>query len=194
MANDLIRYDLRVQEALRAVIYKVLADSARDGLPGDHYFQITFRTDAEGVRLSTDMRHRFPEEMTIILQHQFRELTVTETALEVVLFFNHVPERLLIPFTAISGFFDPSVQFGLRFDVQEPAEAEAGTAESPADEPAQPAVSVHPLSAAERLATNIAKRGTHAENSEAADAAQERATDAKDDGKIVSIDAFRRKP
>lgn len=194
MANDLIRYDLRVQEALRAVIYKVLADSARDGLPGDHYFQITFRTDAEGVRLSNDMRHRFPEEMTIILQHQFRELTVTETALEVVLFFNHVPERLLIPFTAISGFFDPSVQFGLRFDVQESAEADNEPSQSPSEDTAPPPTSVQPLSAAERLATNIAKRGTHPENSDTTETAQERATDGKDDGKIVSIDAFRRKP
>ena len=126
MANDLIRYDLRVQDALRGVIRKVLTDAARDGLPGEHHFQVAFRTDAPGVRLSVEMRRRFPQEMTIILQYQFRELSVSDSAVEVVLFFNHVPERLLIPFDAITGFFDPSVDFGLRFDVRGEAVPESG--------------------------------------------------------------------
>ena len=124
MATDLIRYDLRVQEALRGVIRKVLADAAREGLQGDHHFQISFRTDAPGVSLSTAMRRRFQQEMTIILQYQFRELSVSEHGLEVVLFFDHVPERLVIPFSAVTGFFDPSVDFGLRFEVRTDLEPE----------------------------------------------------------------------
>ena len=124
MAADMIRYDLRVQDALRGVIRKVLTDAAREGLPGEHHFQISFRTDAPGVSLSMAMRRRFQQEMTIILQYQFRELSVNENGMEVVLFFDHVPERLVIPFSAITGFFDPSVDFGLRFEVRTEAEPE----------------------------------------------------------------------
>src|ERR1700710_1971503 len=117
MPNDMIRYDLLVQEALCGVVKKVLSEAARDGLPGDHHFYITFRTQAPGVRLSTRMREQYPEEMTIILQHQFEDLSVTDHAFEVGLSFRGIPEMLLIPFDALTGFFDPSVQFGLKFEL-----------------------------------------------------------------------------
>lgn len=120
MTQDLIRYDLLVQDALKGVVRKVLGDATRDGLPGDHHFYISFRTDYPGVRLSTRMREKYPQDMTIVLQHQFWDLAVTEHALEVGLSFSGVPERLLIPFDAMTGFFDPSVQFGLKFELQEP--------------------------------------------------------------------------
>src|SRR5690606_37733454 len=101
MAKDLIRYDLLVQEALRGVVRKLLADAVRDGLPGDHYFYISFRTDHPGVRLSSRQRERYPHEMTIVLQHQFWDLAVTDQAFEVGLSFQGVPERLMIPFEAV---------------------------------------------------------------------------------------------
>jgi hypothetical protein len=133
MAVDHIRYDLLVQEALRSVVRKVLADAVRDGLKGDHHFYISFRTGAPGVRMSNRLREQYPEEMTIVLQHQFWDLGATDHTFEVGLSFGGVPERLLVPYEAIVGFFDPSVQFGLKFDVQDDAVAEND------DRPAAPA-------------------------------------------------------
>jgi hypothetical protein len=115
--TDLIRYDLLAQDALRGVVRKVLSDVAKDGLPGEHHFFIAFDTRAQGLRISDRLRAQFPEEMTIVLQHQFWDLKVGEHAFEVGVSFNGTPERLLIPFAAIKGFFDPSVQFGLQFEV-----------------------------------------------------------------------------
>jgi hypothetical protein len=116
MAVDHIRYDLLAQEALRGVLRTVLSDAAKNGLPGDHHFFVTFDTCAEGVRLSQRMRAQYPKEMTIVLQHQFWDLAVAEESFEVGLSFGGVPERLSIPFAAVKGFFDPSVEFGLQFE------------------------------------------------------------------------------
>ncbi|MDR6952205.1 hypothetical protein J2X65_001556 [Ancylobacter sp. 3268] len=129
MSVDLIRYDLLVQEALRAVVRRVLTDVARDGLPGDHHLYVSFDTCAPGVRLSARLKEKYPEEMTIVLQHQFWDLVVTELFFEVGLSFNGIPERLHVPFDALKGFFDPSVKFGLQFEPPPSAEddAEAGT-------------------------------------------------------------------
>jgi hypothetical protein len=124
MGKDMIRYDLMVQDALKGVLRKLLADAARDGLPGEHHFFITFRTGSPGVRLSQRMREKYPDEMTIVLQHQFWDLGVTDHSFEVGLSFGGVPERLLVPFDAITGFFDPSVQFGLKFEQHEAANEE----------------------------------------------------------------------
>ncbi len=118
-SEDLIRYDVMVQQALIGVVRKVLQDAAKHGLPGEHHFYISFRTDAPGVRLSSRLKEKHPDEMTIVLQHQFWDLLVTDHAFEVGLSFGGVPERLLIPFEAMTGFFDPSVQFGLKFAVDE---------------------------------------------------------------------------
>ncbi len=113
---DHIRYDLLTQQALRGVVREVLTDAAKKGLAGDHHFYISFDTRADGVKLSQRLRSQYPEEMTIILQHQFWELTVSETSFEVGLSFGGIPERLTVPFDSINGFFDPSVQFGLQFE------------------------------------------------------------------------------
>lgn len=121
-SEDLIRYDVMVQEALLGVVRKVLTDASRLGLPGEHHFYITFRSQAPGVRLSSRLREKYPEEMTIVLQHQFWDLIVGETTFEVGLSFGGVPERLLVPYEALTGFYDPSVQFGLKFT---PDEAQA---------------------------------------------------------------------
>ena len=120
MANkDLIRYDLLVQDALKGVVRRVLIDAGKDGLPGEHHFYISFQTDFPGVRISNRLREKYPQEMTIVMQHQFWDLVITEQTFEVGLSFSGVPERLLIPFDALTGFFDPSVQFGLKFDSQD---------------------------------------------------------------------------
>jgi uncharacterized protein len=120
---DHIRYDILTQQALRGVVRTVLADVATKGLPGEHHFNITFNTTAPGVRLSDRMRAQYPEAMTIILQHQFWDLSVGEEAFEVGLSFGGVPERLAVPFDSIIAFYDPAVQFGFQFEA---VEAEAG--------------------------------------------------------------------
>jgi hypothetical protein len=115
MPVDHIRYDILAQEALRGIVRTVLEDAAKHGLPGEHHFYITFDTRADGVRLSPRMLAQYPKEMTIVLQHQFWDLVMTENGFEVGLSFGGTAERLSVPFAAIKGFFDPSVQFGLQF-------------------------------------------------------------------------------
>jgi hypothetical protein len=123
---DHIRYDLQTQKALRGVVRNVLIDAAKKGLPGDHHFYITFDTQAPGVQISQRLRHQYPDEMTIILQHQFWDLGVNEDGFEIGLSFGGIAERLSIPFDAIKSFFDPSVQFGLQFeDVVDSLETES---------------------------------------------------------------------
>ena len=142
MATDHIRYDVQVTDALRGVLRRVLADAAEQGLPGEHHFFITFLSTAEGVKLSPRLLAQYPEEMTGILQHQFWDLVVTEDRFEVGLSFGGIPERLVVPFTAIKSFFDPSVPFTLAFEPSEVA------AEPPAKTlPAVPAPSALPAPA-----------------------------------------------
>jgi len=139
MATDHIRYDVLARDALRGVLRRVLADVAEHGLPGEHHFFITFLSTADGVKLSPRLLAQYPEEMTVILQHQFWDLLVTEDRFEVGLSFGGVPERLVVPFSAIKSFFDPSVQFGLQFESSEAA-ADAPAAETRAsDRPGAPA-------------------------------------------------------
>ena len=116
MATDHIRYDVLARDALRGVLRRVLTDAAAHGLPGEHHFFITFLSRADGVKLSPRLLAQYPEEMTIILQHQFWDLEVSEDRFEVGLSFGGIPERLTVPFSAIKSFFDPSVQFGLQFE------------------------------------------------------------------------------
>ena len=131
MATDHIRYDVLARDALRGVLRRVLADAAEHGLPGEHHFFITFLSTAEGVKLSPRLLAQYPEEMTVILQHQFWDLTVTEDRFEVGLSFGGIAERLVVPFNSIKSFFDPSVQFGLQFEPSDAA-AEAPAASLPA--------------------------------------------------------------
>jgi hypothetical protein len=159
MATDHIRYDVLARDALRGVLRKVLSDAATHGLPGEHHFFITFISTAEGVKLSPRLLAQYPDEMTIILQHQFWDLAVHEDRFEVGLSFGGIPERLAVPFSAIKSFFDPSVQFGLQFEpsdtaeppaaknlpaapaasaVAAPAETASTTSEEQAEEPAKP--------------------------------------------------------
>jgi uncharacterized protein len=103
------------------VLRRVLSDAAEHGLPGEHHFFITFLSTAEGVKLSPRLLAQYPEEMTVILQHQFWDLVVTEDRFEVGLSFGGIPERLVVPFGSIKSFFDPSVQFGLQFEPSDAA-------------------------------------------------------------------------
>ena len=124
MATDYIRYDILAQAALRGVVRTVLADVAKKGLPGEHHFKITFATAAPGVRLSERMRGQYPDAMTIVLQHQFWDLTVDDDGFEVGLSFGGIPERLAVPFDAVTAFFDPAVQFGFQFEALDKQAAE----------------------------------------------------------------------
>jgi len=174
MADDHIRYDILAQEALRGVMRKVLAEVARTGLPGNHHFFITFLTNAPGVRISSRLRERYPEQMTIVIQFQYWDLKVTDTGFEVGLSFSDVPEKLEIPFSAVRGFYDPSVNFELEFDVK--AEAE----------PAEPA---EPVALTPERKPEPKKKPAAAEDKESA--AAEPATGKGAD--VVSLDAFRKK-
>ena len=136
MATDHIRYDVLARDALRGVLRRVLSDAAEHGLPGEHHFFITFLSKADGVKLSPRLLAQYPDEMTIILQHQFWDLTVTEERFEVGLSFGGIPERLVVPFASIKSFFDPSVQFGLQFEPSETASEALKATNLPAAAPA----------------------------------------------------------
>lgn len=191
MADDQIRYDILTQDALRGVVRKVLSEVSRTGLPGEHHFFITFATHAPGVRVSSRLLARYPEDMTIVLQHQYWDLAVNEHGFEVGLSFNGIPERLVVPFTAVKIFQDPSVPFGVQFEIaarpgqpkaegpraiedpdEAPFEQDAGEPEAgqPDGEPVVPA-------AAEKDAAETEDSSTPAAN----------------EAQVVSLDAFRKK-
>jgi uncharacterized protein len=185
MATDLIRYDLLVQDALRSVVRKVLSDTARSGLIGEHHFNIAFKTQAAGVVVPAAVKQRFPDEMSIILQHEFWDLVVREDAFEVSLNFSRKPERLTVPFDSITGFTDPSVPFGFKLEPRtaEPAASPAPAAgrqqaPTPPPAPAKPALPKPPAQA-----TAAAKPAQRAE----------KPAEPEGEAKVVSIDAFRKK-
>ncbi len=115
--DSLIPYDEIVQDALRAVVGRVLGDVAEHGLPGEHHFYITFKTRAPGVDIPSHLTAKFPDEMTIVLQNRFWDLTVTQDGFSVGLSFNQISSILVIPFDAITSFVDPAVDFALQFHV-----------------------------------------------------------------------------
>jgi uncharacterized protein len=115
--DSLIPYDDVVQEALRAVVGRVLGDVAAHGLPGDHHFYITFKTKAPGVAIPSHLHARFPDEMTIVLQHKYWDLKVEPEHFEVGLSFSQIPSHLFVPYSAITSFVDPAVDFALQFHV-----------------------------------------------------------------------------
>lgn len=179
MADDHIRYDILAQEALRGVMRKVLSEVARTGLPGNHHFFITFLTGAPGVRVSSRLRERYPEQMTIVLQFQYWDLKVTDIGFEVGLSFSDIPEKLEIPFSAVRGFYDPSVNFELEFDVKAPEAEEATPEEAAAIEEIAPAALPVRKAGKKSEATEPAQPGAEDENHKSAD--------------VVSLDAFRKK-
>ena len=175
MPEDLMRYDLLAQDALRGVVRSALARVTRDGLPGDHHFFIAIDTRHPATQLSDRLRQKYPEEITIVLQHQFWNLEVREAEFSVELTFDNVLEKLVVPFTAVKGFFDPAVQFGLQFEIKPAAQGDV-TAEQAADEP--------PSAPAARKAGSAGK------------SKQPRAMKSPGGGdsrKVVSLDQFRKK-
>ncbi len=166
MPEDLMRYDQLAQNALRGVVRDALRKVERSGLPGEHHFYIAFNTRFQGVNIGERLAQRYPREMTIVLQHQFWNLTVSEDRFEVELSFDNIPEKLIIPFNAVKGFLDPAVQFGLQFEAV-PAELE-GEAERSKPKEVKPAKS-------------------DPESKEPASA------EAADVPKVVSLDSFRKK-
>jgi uncharacterized protein len=133
MADSWLRYDRMVEQALRGVVRKALIEAGQRGLPGDHHFYITFHTDLPAVGIADWLRQQYPQEMTIVLQHQFWDLAVEEERFAVTLSFGGRHERLVIPFAAITAFADPSVKFGLQFEASE-EELKAMAATTAADE------------------------------------------------------------
>ena len=126
METDPLTYNAWIEEALRSVIRRSLTYASENGLPGDHHFYLTFRTDneAKGVEISSSLRAKHPKEMTIVIQHQFDEMIVNEDAVWITLQFNGKPERLRIPFSALISFADPSVNFGLQLSIANEGEGE----------------------------------------------------------------------
>ena len=173
MTTDPLRYDKWIDEALRGVIRRVLVHTAAECLPGDHHFYITFRTKTDGVALPGHLLAEHPDEMTIVLQHQFDDLVVDEDALQVTLYFKGKGERLRVPLDAVTAFADPSVNFGLELKtIKVPGKAldrASGTEDLPpaADAPAGDGEAINP------------------DNDQSA----------KDDkmGQVIALDAFRKK-
>ena len=195
MSEDLIRYDILAQDALRGVVKTVLTEVARTGLPGEHHFYITFNTQAPGVRISPRLLEKYPDDMTIVLQHQFWDLQANDQAIEIGLSFDGIPEKLYIPYTAIITFIDPSVHFSLQFEIEmeeeieNPEEQGEGgdddvlTVLAPNEEefsmPAEPVTSDDKKESA----------SDDEESSEEADKADKE----KEGAEVVSLDAFRKK-
>jgi hypothetical protein len=200
MSEDLIRYDILAQEAMRGVVRKVLTEVAQTGLPGEHHFFVTFDTNYPGVRVSSRVREQYPEEMTIVLQHQFWDLSVTDTTFEVGLSFNSVPERLLVPFEAITAFVDPHASFGLKLSASEDEDQvdlpeSVPTLSEPEPVSALPAPVKQDAEPAPAAGAKTAEAEAEAEAiAEIAKADPDRAEPAEAGGaEVVSLDAFRKK-
>ena len=177
-----LRYDIMVEGALRGVVRAALEVAAGEGLPGDHHFYITFRTGHPGVDIADYLCERYPNEMTIVVQYQFWDLLVGEDRFEVTLSFNDKPERLVIPYAAISAFADPSVRFGLQFDAD--MEDDGSEDLSPPEGANKPG----PVPDSEATAEE-------ADDAPGEAADSDRAVDAEEEpgAKVVTLDSFRKK-
>jgi uncharacterized protein len=179
--NDRFHYDALVDDALRSVVRRVLRQVGDTGLPGSHHFYISFRSTDPGVNLPEYLRAKYPEEMTIVLQHQYWDLIITEEFFEVTVSFNKLQERIKVPFAALSAFVDPSVRFGLQFDRKDKAGEKVEVGASPAPS-ALPSPEKRP------------SLGAPAENAAKSEASAD--PDAKPEdqaSKVVKLDSFRKK-
>ncbi|WP_156850766.1 SspB family protein [Bartonella refiksaydamii] len=181
MIQDQIRYDILVQDALRGVIRKVLSEVSKAGLPGNHHFFITFFTNVPGVKISSRLKNRYPEQMTIVLQHQFRDLSVSETAFEVTLSFREITEKLVIPFTSIQVFYDPVASFEAAFDL--PSNLNLRESKNSENTPSTPIV----LSDKQKKENTLTKEQNLITNQETSK------NEAKQSADVVSLDSFRKK-
>lgn len=183
--NDRFHYDALVDDALRGVVRRVLRQVGDKGLPGSHHFYISFRSTDPGVRLPDYLRAKYPEEMTIVLQHQYWDLIIAEDFFEVTVSFNKQQERIKVPFAALSAFVDPSVRFGLQFDRKD-----KGTV--PAEKPAATPATTTPLPAPEKRPSLGGPAGEVKPDAEAKPA-EEPAKPDDPASKIVKLDSFRKK-
>lgn len=194
MSDSSLRYDLMVEEALRGVVRKALELAATRGLPGDHHFYITFRTEHPGVTLPASLRERYPSEMTIVLQYQFWGLEIDDEGFRVTLSFNDKPERLAIPFEAIKAFADPSVRFGLQFDsLDSDEDDEEGQAEKDGEPVTE--LTFDPDRQPKPAAGIGGPKDGEPESAEPTETPDDAAGDAEEDGaaKVVTLDTFRKK-
>jgi len=183
MPEDLMRYDLLAQNALRGVVRDALRRVEKTGLPGDHHFFIQFNTRYPGVSIGDRLAARYPREMTIVLQHQFYNLQIYEDRFQVELSFDNIQEKLLVPFAAVKGFLDPHVQFGLQFEVK--MEEEETTQ-------AEPKIKTGAAkSNSEKDETGAAGNSGDKNAATATPQAGSEGEDAKPN--VVSLDAFRKK-
>lgn len=179
MAKDWLRYDQMVEDALRGVVRRALTEAAVSGLPGDHHFYVTFRTDMPTVKIPPHLKSQYPREMTIVLQHQFWGLDVTDDSFTVTLSFGGKHEALFIPYDAIVSFADPSVKFALQFDSGDSGADDEGDGEElQASEP------VLALERPEAKAALPDQRPSAKSDGDAAGPAG---------GTVVALDAFRKK-
>lgn len=185
--NDRFHYDALVDDALRSVVRRVLTQVAETGLPGSHHFYISFRSNDPGVELPEYLRAKYPDEMTIVLQHQYWDLIIREDDFEVTVSFNKQQERIKVPFAALSAFVDPSVRFGLQFDRRDKATGEKVAAEKP-ERAAEPT----PLPVPDKRPTPpVADGETAPVEGEAAPGEAPKPEDAA--SKVVKLDSFRKK-
>ena len=195
--EDLIRYDVLTQDALRDVIRKVLEEVSAVGLPGEHHFFITFRTDHPGVRLSARMRERYPEEMTIVIQHSYWDLNVSENHFEIDLSFDDILERLRVPFSSLKGFFDPHVKFGVQFDTEFLEAANVDNLEEQDDSPDENPENLPQVAQTREMTkTKPKKRSKKAAETDVEVEIKEAAKEEEDEAtsaEIVSLDQFRNK-
>jgi hypothetical protein len=179
--NDRFHYDALVDDALRSVVRRVLTQVAEKGLPGSHHFYISFRSTDPGVALPDYLRAKYPEEMTIVLQHQYWDLIIAPDHFEVTVSFNKQQERIKVPFAALSAFVDPSVRFGLQFDRKDKPVTPAETA-APTPLPAPDKRPALPAADAEAKPAEAGAAGAAPADAKTEDAA-----------KVVKLDSFRKK-
>lgn len=177
--RDLLRYDQMVEAAMRGVVREALARTAANGLPGAHHFYITFKTQTPGVTLAAHLAQKYPDEMTIVLEHQFWDLEVREDDFSVTLSFNNKPERIVIPFAAVAAFADPSVKFGLQF----PA-AEAAGEMAPSTKPISAKLEAKPTAKAAEKQSDLPLART---------VGKPAGKPAGKPGEVVALDTFRKK-
>jgi hypothetical protein len=189
MAKDELGYDRIVERQLRGVAREVLLQVAAKGLPGEHHFYITFRTDFPGVTIGPSLKEQFPKEITIVLQHQFWGLEVTDDAFSVTLSFGGKHERLHVPFEALVSFTDPSVRFGLQFELKQNQQIELPGGSDAKGGDAKPAAKSGTVTPAPKaLPKTEAKPSLPASAPTDSAAAEE-----KTPGTVIALDTFRKK-
>jgi uncharacterized protein len=195
MTQDSMHYDVMVETALRSVVRDALNQAASEGLPGEHHLYITFLTQDTGVEIPDHLREKYPEEMTIVVQHQFWDLKTSDMAFSIKLSFNDITEQLRVPFASITAFADPSVNFGLQFKFKQ-SEVTESTELAPRS---ATATALMPLDAPEeddgsKLDGQETGQETSASSNTAAESVEETPSeDGPHDNNVVALDTFRKK-